>query len=179
MKGLSRKLTEHEVRNGQKVLVDIAEEAPYLGKLSVVRSENLRRARKVVDNCDRQNLYGHLLLDFSTRPLIPVRLVELGDCVFVFICVLPPLRAELTHISMGVLLEAICELRQLFVDLNQVLKVELHVFVQFLALLACLLCLDGGLRSCYKIAIGLRRVTLFTDVSLVADLFDLGLMMTS
>lgn len=90
-------------------------------QLAVGRSENLGRAREVIDDSDGEDFNAHLLLYLLPNALVFVGLVELGDCVVVLVRVFPPLRAQLTHIAEICFLQVVGKRRQLLVDLDQVL----------------------------------------------------------
>ena len=87
--------------------MDVAEKTTDLLKLGIIWSENLRRARKVVNYGDGEDLNRHLLLDFAAGTLFLVGFVELGDRVVVLVSVLPPLRTELAHVAERVFLQVV------------------------------------------------------------------------
>ena len=98
LKRLRWQLAEHEVCNGQEVLVYVAQQGAYLVQLGAVGSEDLGRAGEVVYDRDRQDLDAHLLFNFASSTLFFVCFEELSDRIIVFIGVFPPLRAKLAHV---------------------------------------------------------------------------------
>ena len=62
-----------------------------MAELTTIRSENLRRACKVIDNGDGKDLDAHLLLDLTAGAFVLVGLLKLGDRVVILIGKLPPL----------------------------------------------------------------------------------------
>lgn len=80
-----------------------------MGQLAAGWPENLGRASEVVHNCDRQYLDAHLLLYFSTGSLVPIRLLELRNCVVIFIGEFPPLGAELADVAVLVSFETLVQ----------------------------------------------------------------------
>lgn len=98
-------------------------------KLRAVWSEDLWRAREVVHYRYRKDFDAHLLFDFASSTLLFVCFVELCDRVVVLIGVFPPFGAELAHVLERVLLQVVCQCRELLIYLNEVLQVELHIFV--------------------------------------------------
>ena len=107
----------------------VAQQRPNLVKLGAVWSEDLGRAREVVHYRYRQDFDAHLLFNFASSTLLFVCFVELCDRVVVLVGVLPPLGAELAHVLERVLFQVVCECRELLIDLNEVLQVELHIFI--------------------------------------------------
>lgn len=154
----------------------VVEQSSHLVQLAAVRSENLGRAREVVDDGDGKDFDAHLLLNLLAHALIFVGLVELGDCVVVLVRVLPPLRAQLTHIAEAGFLQVVGKRRQLLIDLDQVLQVKLHVLVQLLALLTCLLSITRSGKALE--VVGLGDFSVFSLVLLV-HLFNLGLVVAA
>jgi len=57
--------------------------------------------------------------------------LELGNGVFILICELPPVRAQLADVANRVFLQTVGEQRELLVNLGQVLQIELDVFAEF------------------------------------------------
>ena len=87
--------------------MDVAEKTTDLLKLSIIWSENLRRARKVVNYGDGEDLNRHLLLDFTAGTLFLVGFVELGNRVVVLVSVFPPFGTELAHVTECVFLQVV------------------------------------------------------------------------
>lgn len=98
--------------------MDVAKQGFDLAELTAIRSENLRRARKVIDNGDWKDLNAHLLFDFTAGAFVLVGLLKLGNRVVVLIGELPPFWAQLAYVVEPILLEAFLESRELFIDLN-------------------------------------------------------------
>ena len=109
--------------------MDVVEESLDLVELAAIGAENLRRAREVVNDGDREDFNAHLLLYFTACAFILVCFLELGYRVVIFICELPPFRAELAHVVERVFLEALREGCKFFIDLDQVLQIKLYVFI--------------------------------------------------
>jgi hypothetical protein len=97
--------------HGAQQLLDLLE-------LGSRRPENLRRTGVVVDDCDRKDFEGHLLLDFPASLLITVRLDEFVDGVVVLVGILPPVRAQLADVADVVLLQTARQRAQLLINLH-------------------------------------------------------------
>ena len=65
--------------------MNVAEEGLHLVELAAVGTEDLRRAREVVNNRDGQDFDAHLLFDLTAGPFVLVGFLEFGDCVVVFV----------------------------------------------------------------------------------------------
>ena len=100
-------------------------------KLDARWSKDLWAACEVIHYSYRQDFLAHHLFYFSTSFLITVSFLEASNCIFIFVSVLPPVRAKLTYITNCVSLEAVGQLGELFVDLDQVLEVKLDIIAQF------------------------------------------------
>ena len=108
-------------------------------KLDARWSKDLWAACEVIHYSYRQDFLAHHLFYFSTSFLVTVSFLEASNCIFIFVSVLPPVRAKLTYITNCVSLEAVGQLTKLFVDLDQVLEVQLDIIAQFFPAFASLL----------------------------------------
>ena len=108
-------------------------------KLDARWSKDLWAACEVIHYSYRQDFLAHHLFYFSTCFLVTVCFLEASNCIFIFVSVLPPVRAKLTYITNCVSLEAVGQLSKLFVDLDQVLQVQLDIIAQFFPAFASLL----------------------------------------
>ena len=108
-------------------------------KLDARWSKDLWAACEVIHYSYRQDFLAHHLFYFSTSFLVTVSFLEASNCIFIFVSVLPPVRTQLTYITNCVSLEAVGQLSKLFVDLDQVLQVQLDIIAQFFPAFASLL----------------------------------------
>ena len=108
---LLRQLGKKELHGREEVLVDTAKQRFDLIKLGAGRPEDFRGAREVIHYSYRQNLLTHHLLYFFPSLLVAVRLLELGNRVFVFVSIFPPVGTQLADVAHRVLFQAVGKLR--------------------------------------------------------------------